>query len=145
VEWSRKSIDIAARVGGRQGQQAVAQALYLQGAALYRLARFDEAVAACRESLSTYEAIGELLGQARAYNNLAIVYSDLGRWEESTEAYNESLAINKLIGNIQEQGFVANNLGNIHLYRGDFEHASQLFSKQRHLKRIGAPCRKRSP
>jgi class 3 adenylate cyclase/predicted ATPase len=140
VAWCLRSSKTASKINSRESARVMAQAHYLQGAALYRQAKFDEALRACEESIRLFDQIEDLLGSARAYNNLAIVYSDLGDWEKSSEAYHKSLEINQRIGNIQEQGFVANNLGNIHLYRGEWEQAIALIRESNGIwKKIGAP------
>ena len=80
--------------------------------------------------------IDDVLGQARAYNNLAIAYTDKGDWENASEALSTSLEINKRIGNIQEQGFIANNLANIHLYRGEWDQAEALYKQSNEIWRM---------
>jgi tetratricopeptide (TPR) repeat protein len=140
VAWCQRSLGIASRIDSREAQRVMAQSYYLQGAAQYRLADFDNALKACEESLRLYSQVEDLVGQARAYNNLAIVHSDLGDWEKSSEAYHKSLIMNQKIGNIQEQGFVANNLGNIHQYQGDWDRAVELYKESNAIwKKIGAP------
>lgn len=140
VAWSLRSTQAASSLDDRESARIMGQAFYLQGAALNRQAKFVEAQHACEESIRLYEQVEDLLGQARAYNNLANVHSDLGSWEAASEAYHRSLEINQRIGNVQEQGFVANNLGNIHMYRGEWERAVELFHQSNAIwKKIGAP------
>jgi tetratricopeptide (TPR) repeat protein len=140
VNWCQKSLEATSKIDTRDSRHVTAHTYYLQGAAHYRLADFDQALKACEESLRLYEEIDDYVGQARAYNNLAIVYSDIGDWAKSSEAYHQSLGINQKIGNIQEQGFVANNLGNVHQYRGDWDRAVELYQESNAIwKKIGAP------
>lgn len=140
TEWCQKSLATTAKIRTREGQHVTAHTYYLLGAAQYRLSEFEFALESCEQSLRLYDEIDDYLGQARAYNNLAIVYSDLGNWEKSSEAYHKSLTMNKKIGNIQDEGFVANNLGNINLYRGEWDKAETYYLDSKAIwKRIGAP------
>jgi tetratricopeptide (TPR) repeat protein len=137
--WCDKSLDAASQIDTRDGKQALAQGFYLLGAICYRLGDLQCAADHCKTSIQTYQEIDDFVGQARAFNNLAIAYSDLGEWDQSSEAYHKSLSINQRIGNIMEGGFVANNLGNIHLYWGDWDHAIELFKQSNAVwKQIGA-------
>jgi class 3 adenylate cyclase/predicted ATPase len=139
IDWCQKSLDLADQIHSREGQQAMAQAYYVQGAAYYRLGELEHAVEHCQKSIRAYEEISDFVGQARAYNNLAIAYSDLGAWTESSQAYDKSLAMNERIGNVQEQGFVANNLANIYMYRGEWDMAIARFKESNAIwKKIGA-------
>jgi tetratricopeptide (TPR) repeat protein len=137
--WCQECLQTTSQVKGREGQQVMAQVYYLLGAAYYRTGAFKEAIGNCEKSVRLYQEIEDFVGQARALNNMAIVYSDLGDWDKSTLAYHESLEINQRIGNIHEEGFIANNLGNIHLYRGEWDLAISLFDHSHEIwVRIGA-------
>ena len=139
LTWSEKSLTVASQIASREGQRTMAQAYYLQGAVHHRLGNLWEAVAICQKSVHLYQEIEEIPGQARALNNLANAFSDLGEWLQASEAYHKSLAINQRIGNIQEQGFIANNLATIHLDRGEWDDAARLFKESNEIwKQLGA-------
>ena len=139
ITWSEKSIHAASQIPTREGQRVQAQASYLLGGIYTRLGGANEAILFCERSVRAYGEIEDIVGQARAYNNLGIAYSNQGTWEKSSQAYEKSLTINQQIGNIQEQGFVANNLANIYLYRGEWDQAAQLFNENNTIwKQLGA-------
>ncbi|NUM47509.1 MAG: tetratricopeptide repeat protein [Anaerolineales bacterium] len=139
MSWSEKSWELASQIATREGQRVMAQTSYLQGAIHYRLGNLWGAVASCQKSVRLYEEIDEVPGRARALNNLAIAFNDLGNWEQASEAYHKGLEVNQQIGNIQEQGFIANNLATIHLDRGEWEDAAQLFKESNEIwKQLGA-------
>ncbi|HNB52022.1 MAG TPA: tetratricopeptide repeat protein, partial [Anaerolineales bacterium] len=139
MSWSEKSLEIASQIASREGQRVMAQTSYLQGAIHYRLGNLWGAVASCQKSVRLYEEIDEVPGRARALNNMAIAFNDLGNWEQASEAYHKGLEVNQQIGNIQEQGFIANNLATIHLDRGEWEDAAQLFKESNEIwKQLGA-------
>jgi predicted ATPase len=138
ILWCRKSLELASRLKTREGQQSMAQAYYLMGAAYYRLGLLQEAAEQCNSSVQIYQEIDDLVGQARAYNNLAIAYTDLGDWTRASQAYHQSLEINERIGNIQELGFVANNLAEIHRDHGEWDVAIDLYRQSNAIwKQIG--------
>lgn len=139
INWSKKSLDTASQIGSRDGQRVTAQAYYLQGGIHHRLGNFRETIAACETSVQLYQEIDDVPGQARALNNLANAYNDLGEWQLASEAYHKSLSVNQQIGNIQEQGFNANNLATIQLARGEWEDAARLFRESNEIwKQVGA-------
>jgi adenylate cyclase len=139
MEWSQKSIHVASQIGTREGHRVQAQASYLLGGIYTRLGGANDAILFCERSVQAYGEIEDIVGQARAYNNLGIAYSNQGAWEKSSRAYEKSLAINQQIGNIQEQGFVANNLANIYLYRGEWDQAANLYNENNAIwKQLGA-------
>ncbi|TEU18744.1 MAG: tetratricopeptide repeat protein, partial [Anaerolineales bacterium] len=82
-----------------------------------------------QRGLDIYRRTGDLLGQARALNNLGVDYYYLGDWQASARCYQESLDLCERAGDVTEAAVVANNLGEILSDQGDLEGASQLFSK----------------
>lgn len=139
MAWSEKSLELASQITSREGQRVMAQTSYLQGAIHYRLGNFWGAVASCQRSVELYQEIEEVPGMAKALNNLAIAYNDLGNWEQASDVYHKSLEVNQQIGSIQEQGFIANNLATIHLDRGEWEEAAHLFKESNDIwKQLGA-------
>ncbi len=140
IRWCRNALGICRRLGTRESQKLMAHAYYLLGAVHFRMGNLEDALDYCRQSVEIYAGVGDLVGQALAYNNLAINYDKLGRWERASEAYHKSLDLNTKIGNIQEQGFAANNLANLYLYKGDWTQARSLLEQSNAIwKQIGAP------
>lgn len=138
-QWCQKSREIARQIDTHEGKRSLAQAYYLEGAILHRIGDLTRSMELCKHSLNIYQDIGDVVGEARAYNNLSNAYADLGQWEEALKALEKSLEINQRIGNIFEQGNVANNLAYIHLERGEWEQAKNLFIESNQIwKRIGA-------
>jgi tetratricopeptide (TPR) repeat protein len=138
-EWCQKVRQIANQIDTHEGKRSMAQAYYLEGAVLHRLGDLNRSVELCKESLVIYQEIGDVVGEARAFNNLSNAYADLGEWDAALDALEKSLEINQRIGNIYEQGNVANNLAYIHLERGEWDQAQNLFIESNQIwKRIGA-------
>ena len=138
-QWCQKVRDIASQIDTHQGKRSLAQAYYLEGAVLHRIGDLNRSVELCKQSLKIYQEIGDVVGEARAFNNLSNAYADLGQWQEAMDALEKSLEINQRIGNVFEQGNVANNLAYIHLERGEWDQAEYLFVESNQIwKRIGA-------
>jgi tetratricopeptide (TPR) repeat protein len=138
-QWCQKVRDIAKQIDTHDGRRTMAQAYYLEGAVLHRIGDLPRSVELCQESLNIYQEISDVVGEARAYNNLSNAYADLGEWDKALEALEKSLEINQRIGNVFEQGNVANNLAYIHLERGELDQAKYLFIESNQIwKKIGA-------
>ena len=138
-QWCQKSRDIASQIDSREGRRSLAQAYYLDGAVQYRLGNLSDTVELCSQSLEIYQEINDVVGEARAYNNLSNAYAELGEWDKASDALQKSLEINQRIGNVFEQGNVANNLAYIHLERGEWDQAKYLFIESNQIwKKIGA-------
>ncbi|UCF62085.1 MAG: tetratricopeptide repeat protein, partial [Anaerolineaceae bacterium] len=125
--WAQTGHDIASQLSTREGMRAAAHTSYLLGAIFYRSGNLDQAIRHCRDSVNTYEEIGDVVGLARAFNNLGSTYRLKGDWKRARESLQKSLEINRKIGEIQEQGAVTNNLGNIYMNQGDWERATEHF------------------
>jgi tetratricopeptide (TPR) repeat protein len=125
--WAQAGNDIAAQLSTRGGRRAAAHTSYLLGAIYYRSGDLDQAIRHCQDSVSTYEEIDNVVGLARAYNNLGSSYRQKGDWKSAREALQKSLGINRKIGEIQELGAVTNNLGNIYMNQGDWKLAAEHF------------------
>ena len=139
IEWCQQSQATASQIPTREGQQVLAQVFYILGAIHYRLGDLRSAVEVCQKSIHIYQEIEDIVGEGKAYNNIAVAYSHQGDWNKASESYHKSLAISEQIGNIQEQGFVANNLAEVHMYRGKWEEAMNLFHQSNAIwRQLGA-------
>jgi len=116
-----------ARTAGSEDE--LAHGYYLLGNIYRDTGEIEKAIDYRRRSLTIYGQTGNLVGQAKALNNLAIDYDQLGDWRASTACYRESLSLCERAGDVTEAAIVANNLGEILADQGDLEGALQLFSK----------------
>jgi tetratricopeptide (TPR) repeat protein len=139
ASWAQQSLSLAKRIPTREGKKAAAHSLYVLGGIYYRYGDLDRAVEFCQQSINAYEEIEDVVGQARANNNLGSTYSMKGDWDLAREALHKSLDINRRIGEIQGQGAATNNLGNIYLNQGNWEMAAEHFRESNSVwKKIGA-------
>jgi eukaryotic-like serine/threonine-protein kinase len=98
----------------------LAQALRMEGWALYNLGRQDEAESAARESQRLYLAAGDRDGAARASNILGLVFYGRGDLERAKAAQMQCLAINREIGYQRGIRQALNNLGIVLLAEGEY-------------------------
>jgi anti-anti-sigma factor len=127
VDWCQRSLAIASEIEARESQKVVAHAHYLLGGLFVRRGELSRAVQLCRESVELYGQIDDLIGQANAYNNLAIAYLDQGDWTRASSMHRESLAIRRKVGDIYGELVSANNLAEIHLNQGEWDQAYDLY------------------
>jgi len=140
IDWCQRSLDIASQVETREGQQVIGRVLYLLGLICTRRGDLRYAVQLCRQSVSVYQQIDDLAGQANASLNLGIAYDEQGDWDQASEAYHKSLTIEQEIGDIYHQAMSTNNLAEIYLKRGDWAQAASLYEQSRAIwEQIGVP------
>jgi tetratricopeptide (TPR) repeat protein len=121
-----RGVELAQSAGS---QDELAHGYYLLGNIYRDTGQAEKAVGYRRRSLTIYGQTGNLLGQAKALNNLGIDYDYLGDWQASVGCYRESLNLCERAGDVTEAAIVANNLGEILADQGDLDGALQLFSK----------------
>jgi tetratricopeptide (TPR) repeat protein len=85
----------------------------------------DEAMAHYRQSLLSFESIGDDRGCSIAYHNLGMVSADCERWDDADRYFRLSLGIARAIGDIHLQGLGLLNHAEVHLARRDLEQARQ--------------------
>ena len=85
----------------------------------------DEAMAHYRESLLSFESIGDDRGCAIAYHNLGKLSADRERWGDADRYFRLSLGIARALGDIHLEGLGLLNHAEVHLACRDYEQARQ--------------------
>ena len=83
----------------------------------------EEAMAHYRESLLSFESIGDDRGCAIAYHNLGMVNADCERWDDADRYFRLCLGIARALGDIHLEGLGLLNHAEVHLARRDYEQA----------------------
>jgi len=96
----RQSLAIQVRLGDRAGQANTLNQLGLLHNDV--LDRPEEAVAFHRQATDRYREIGDLAGEGRQYNNLAIALRRLGRLDEARQALQRAIACKAQFGHAAE-------------------------------------------
>jgi tetratricopeptide (TPR) repeat protein len=125
----QRSLSVASAVGTREGLQAVGHIRYLAGLIHRQRGDLSRAVQLCHESVEIYRQIDDPVGQANAYNNLAIACLDQGDWTTASSMHRKSLTIMRKIGDVRGEWSSASNLAEIHLNRGEWAQAKDLYEQ----------------
>jgi tetratricopeptide (TPR) repeat protein len=91
-----------------------------------------KAVEYFQQSLDLYQQIGDIRGQALAYNQIANAFSDLGQWREAEHHYRQAREIFEQIGDVYNRAFVDNNLGEIARTQGRLDEALIFYQEALH-------------
>jgi len=113
--------------------------LLQQAKSLYDQGQFQEAARVLQEAVNALAAAGDMLSQAAALGNLALVYQELGMWHEADQAINQSLAIVSLNNSPEALQVLAQTLniqGNMRLMMGagaaaidSWQQAGEIFAQ----------------
>jgi tetratricopeptide (TPR) repeat protein len=85
----------------------------------------DQATAHYRQSLLSFESIGDDRGCAIAYHNLGMVSADCEQWDDADRYFRLCLGIARALGDIHLEGLGLLNQAEVHLARGQHELARQ--------------------
>ena len=93
------------------------------GAALFTVQRYDDALEHLTSALALMREVGDLRGQGRALNNLALAYVQSGRYDLAMETFQQSLVLHR--ANDHRPGIAAalNNIGHTYLQMRQYEPA----------------------
>ncbi|MBN1890476.1 MAG: GAF domain-containing protein [Thermoflexales bacterium] len=138
------SLHLLGRVAYRAGQLAQVQDYYTQALAIYRNLRDREGeatvlnalgVAAAdraqarnyyEQSLSIARSIGDRAGQSRAYNNLALIYWNLGLYGKARDYLEQAVQIEREMGGRSSLAYFLESLGRVYLELEAYGKARQV-------------------
>ena len=86
---------------------------------------YDKAISYFKKAKNIYEVIGDSASIASSYNNLGIVYYELGDYDKSLNYYNRSLKMAKVLGNNVLKAKLLNNIALIYKVKGEYDKALQ--------------------
>jgi tetratricopeptide (TPR) repeat protein len=87
------------------------------------LGRTDEALDCGKKALELSEKIGWKRGQARAYNNIGVVYANQGDYPRALSHYLRSLSLAETLKDPKVLASVYGNMGNLYMRQEDYEKA----------------------
>ncbi len=97
------------------------------GISCYFNGKFDLALDFYNQSLESFRLVNNLLGVAKCYNNMGIVYEELGNYELSVDYFERSVDIGEKLNDKEWIAIVMLNLGNSKFYKGDFRQALKSY------------------
>lgn len=105
----------------KQANESMVKALNLIGKRTYQ--NFQLALTELEKSNKLYEQIEDNFGRAMAYENIGIIYFNLGKISESIEFYDRSLSLYKSVDVRLEQAMVLINLGLANFSLGNYQNS----------------------
>ncbi|MEG4057624.1 MULTISPECIES: CHAT domain-containing tetratricopeptide repeat protein [unclassified Microcoleus] len=113
---SNEAAEKALNEGLQLYQQGTAQAL--RGA----IVKFEQA-------LKLYREAGDHTREARALNNIGLVYSDLGEKQKALEYYSQSLPLRRAVGDRRGEATTLSNIGTVYSELGEKQKALEYYSQ----------------
>lgn len=104
---------------------------HFHGVALFRLGRTAESVHKFHQSLEAAQTIGDVTGQARAFEQLGTIQHNEARLDESLVNYDKALRLWRSINDIEGQGRGFRNLANVRVDQNKADEALALYDKSR--------------
>jgi tetratricopeptide (TPR) repeat protein len=123
VTWCNRAITQAERAGDKE---ALAKALSTLDAAHMELGTLEDP-SNTERALALMEELGDLDGQARVLNSLAIYLYFRGRWDDALDMYGRAEERMRRVGNVVHQGITEGNIAEIALDQGRVFEAERLF------------------
>ena len=80
-------------------------------------------------SVECHQQSGDMLNEAIAHNQLAIVLWNLGRWQEAAAQFLDARQAFEQVGDLYHRAFVDNNLGDFALNQGRLDEALAYFDQ----------------
>lgn len=117
--------EVALVEADRVGEKAATARAY--GVIAWTLMMSDDprALDVCRQALSLYEELGDLVGQNDMNNNLGVLAYFDGRWDDALEYYRQSRDGAERVGNIVDVGFAEANIGELLVNQRRFAEAEE--------------------
>jgi class 3 adenylate cyclase/tetratricopeptide (TPR) repeat protein len=123
MTWCSRAIAQAEQAGDKE---ALANALSVLDWARMELGTLEDPTNTER-ALALMEELGDLGGQARVLNSLAIYVYFRGGWDDALDIYRRAEEMARRAGNVVHQGIIENNMAEIALDQGRVDEADQLF------------------
>ncbi len=133
LDFYRRALDRFVEAGETGSWKA--NVLHNLAAVAHGLGEPEAALAADREVLALWRALGDRRGEARTLTNLGALENDLGEFGQALEAYTPALAIFEASGDRLWQASVLRNRGAAYYGLGDYLHARADFEAAMGIRR----------
>lgn len=136
VELNQKIAEIDSRINTKQENWDEVGDLLIEKAALYYHNRdLNNASRMFEMAIDNFRSLGNQEKIALIYNDLGLIYEDLGYLDDALNNYENSLEIFKKIDDTENKIRVLNNTGNIYLTLENLEFAYNFYSEALELAR----------
>lgn len=127
IEWGRRSLNVARRIGD---PAVIAYAENMLGNPYMAEGALREAARHWSEAVRLYDRLGDEPGRAASNNNLGSCYQLLGLLDAARKHYEIALEADERVGDRVDMAIVHNNIGEILLIQGTYDEA------EAHLRRV---------
>lgn len=114
---------------GREGLIQRASILNVRGGALWNMGKLEAAIESFAETLVIYRMLELPRLEARALNNMGIIFTTLAEYEEALHHYKSALAIDQKLGDRVGVGITLGNIGQTYADLGDMDRAERYLRK----------------
>lgn len=114
---------MVAKARQRGDRYTMGRALSLQAWLMAFDARYEEALAACRQAAAIQDTIRDAYGHALTLNRMGFAYQQFDRLADAKRCYDESLRHFTSIGDSARMDMVINNIGALMTATGDYRQA----------------------
>lgn len=121
---ANEAINEAKRTNNRR---LLGKAYMLSANSLWKLADYTESREHYHLALEIYEEQEEMMGVARAYCGIGIIYGELDDYEMAEEAFEKAVEASKAAGNEVFAATNMGNLGHVNLRYGNLDKAFEYF------------------
>ncbi len=121
--------DGLALVEGSEHYDVLGSILNRLGAIYYHHSEWAAAATFVERALDIRTQLGDIVGMARSYNNLAIVNKYAGKWEHALLNYQQSLELMQKIGEMEGLALTYTNLGVLYTERGAWMQAEEALQQ----------------
>lgn len=133
LEYIKKAELLSNKLNYTKGH---ARSLLLNGEALIKLSRFEEAQEYLQKSITIYETLNDKIGISKCYSSFGTSYFFQGDYALSHDYYEKALEINKKLNNDVMVASSLNQVGMIYAVKGDFYNALEYFNKALKLEEV---------
>jgi tetratricopeptide (TPR) repeat protein len=100
-----------------------------RGTTLWNIGKLEQSIESYAEALVIYRAVGMARHEARALNNMGIVFAALGEYEEALAHYKSALKIDQALGERSGIALKLGNIGQCYSDLGDVERAESYLAR----------------
>ena len=104
-------------------------ALNQLGVAEYYLGNYEPAIQHLQASLAITEQIGGLFNRAKLYQELELVYRDVGNVQQANDCLEKQITLWRKLNNPEQLAMALNNLGYRHYEQGQYALAEQVYQQ----------------
>jgi len=126
LSWCTSGLELAKEA---RGKAELAHGVNLLGTVHWHLGHIPEMIKCSDQSLTLYESLGDLMGQAKTLHNLGIACTESGDWSAALRHFRHAIEIENQLGDVHSVAKTTNSLGVLLLHRGAVSAAAKAYQR----------------